>query len=105
MRGIPLGDKSSEHVGKDVWSSGLDGALRDDLAGLSNSRGRQTCEIGAYDNTFTLCFFMQLGSHFMHPHMFASSIDVSCEVVDAGLDDLSTVPTEGLLIVSGISIS
>lgn len=56
-----------------------------------------------YDDTFKSRFFMQLGGHFMHPHMFSSSIDVGCGVVDAGLDDLSAVLTKGLLIVSDTS--
>ena len=62
--------------------------------------GRLNCNIEAYDDTFGLCFFMQLLSHLMHPHVFSSGVDIGCGVVDAGLDDLSTVPTKGLFIVS-----
>ena len=56
--------------------------------------------MGAYDDTFTLRFFVQLQSHFMRPDMFSGRVDVGCGVVDAGLDDLSAIPTKGLFIVS-----
>ena len=56
--------------------------------------------MGAYDDTFTLRFFVQLGSHFMRPDVFSGRVDVGCGVVDAGLDDLSAIPTKGLFIVS-----
>ena len=62
--------------------------------------GTRNCKAEAYEDTFRLCFFVQLGSHFMHPHMFSSGVDVGRGVVDAGLDDLSAIPTKGLPIVN-----
>ena len=100
MCGSSLGDTGSQHVGKKVGRGGLDGALRDDLVDLSKSCRKRNCITEAYEDTFCLGFFMQLGSQFMHPHMFSGGVDVGRRVVDAGLDDLSAISTKGLSIVN-----
>lgn len=51
--------------------------------------GRRIYKIGAYDDTFALRSFVQIGCHLMRPGMFSSGVEVGRGVIDARLDDLS----------------